>query len=82
MASEYVGEAIELRDGRPLFPFFLLPFLVQFLSMPAIESTASSLLRYASQILSELKRLFSDGGCGRVLVRNWGIKEAIVLGKD
>lgn len=81
MASEYVEEAVELWDGRPLLPFFFLPFRVLFLSMLAIDSAASSILRYASQILPELKSLFSDS-CGSVLVRNWGIKEAIVLGKD
>lgn len=73
-----------VRDGnrRPLFSFFLPPFLVPFLSVPGIDSTASSILRYSSQILPELKRLFSDGGGGRVLVRNWGNKEAIVLRKE
>lgn len=82
-ASECGSEATELHSQRLCFlSVFLPPLLILFLSMRGIDSTAYTILRCVSQILPQLKRLFNDGGCGKVLVRNWGIKEAVVPGKD
>jgi len=62
-----------MRVGRGFcFHSFFLLSSFPFLSILGMDGSASSILRYASRILPQLKRLFSDAGCSRVLVRNWG----------